>query len=147
LENNWQGITPGYSSINDVQTKLGNPVNSQQTSDGVELSYDSGYPALPHQVVTDNQGLVHFVKEHLMYDKTHTISQYTADWGQPDLELWEVSNKAYVFLSKGMVVIASPTSGVVYQKWYFAPTLEEDFLSSLGTSLSVDELGPEGFEY
>lgn len=146
-DNSWNGLTPGYSTLAQVQEKLGQPLTSQQTNLGTELAYTSKFPALPNQVVVGSENKVSFVKEHIVYDETHTLATYTEKLGEPDLVLYgeELADsvKAYVFLDEGLVIVAHIANNAVEQKWYFAPTTQETFLATWGQTLTTEEHGPE----
>jgi hypothetical protein len=145
--NQWQGLAPGYSRLQDATTKLGEPVSQRQTPFGTEVGYKSTFPAIPHIVVVDSQNKVRFIKEFTTYDQAHTLKNYTDQFENFDLELFLKNNrepvKAYVFLEEGLVIVAHLNGGFVEQKWYFEPTDQETFLKSWGTSLSGEETGPE----
>ncbi len=145
-DNSWNELTPGYSSYQDVQTKLGQPLASNKTARGTELSYQSQFPSIPTQVVINDENKVTFIKERLPYDPEHTLQAYIDKLGTPDLELYiEESEaiKAHVFLAEGLVIVAHISDKSVEQKWYFEPTDKDTFLASWGQALSENQPGPE----
>jgi hypothetical protein len=141
-ENTWNGMTPGYGLTKTLVDRLGQPLATQNTPNGEQLSYKSEFPSKPHTVIVDDAGKVQFIKEHIPYDSTHTISSYLAEFGEPSLKLYapEISSAldAYVFLEKGVVILAHREDGSVEQKWYFIPTDEQTFLNSWGAELSTE---------
>lgn len=149
-ENTWEGITPGYTSLEQLMEKLGEPIGSENTNLGTAVYYQSEFPAYPDTIVVDNSNTVQFIKEHIPYDENHLLSQYIEQFGQPDLELIDEqtgpSATAYVFLSKGIVIVAHANAHTVEQKWYFDPTTRENFLRSWGQNLTDEAPGPETFE-
>ena len=64
--NTWQGITPGYSTLDDVYQKLGTPIKTEETAQGTRASYKSVFPAQPNAVVADKQQKVQFIKEYVL---------------------------------------------------------------------------------
>lgn len=146
-DNSWGGITPGYSTIDQVVAQLGEPIDQENTVDGKRNYFKSDYPTLPNQVVSNSEGIVKFIKRYVSYDTEHTINQYVNKYGSADLELIDQetgdSFNAYVFLDQGIVVIAHIFDGTVNQIWYFEPTSKESFLSSWGNNLNDQVRGPE----
>lgn len=149
--NAWQELTPGKSSINDVQKKLGEPKNIARYRSYSVLEYDSPFPTMPHEVAIDKNNQVIFIKEYLVYDKSHKLSQYLDKYGQADLNLYApmISGavKAHVFLKEGLVIIAHLQDESVEQKWYFIPTNQETFVKSWEKELTKIQKGPEKFIY
>ncbi|MDH5533664.1 MAG: hypothetical protein OEX81_04530 [Candidatus Pacebacteria bacterium] len=139
-ENTWNGVTPGYSKYKDLVENMGIPIDKVETETGFDIKYQSDFLALPHEVVTDKEGTVSFIKEYLLYDPTHLLSQYVEDFGEPEIVLFDDQSgtafKAHVFLDEGLVIIAHIKDGSVEQKWYFEPVSKEIFLKSWGKTLS-----------
>lgn len=149
--NSWNGITPGRSTLSQLDQQFGLPIQTQQSQLGTVLSYQSEFPTLPHQVVVDQENTVQFIKEYIPYSPDLKIDQYIQQFGQPDLELIEPeageAARAYVFLSQGLVIVAHVTDGTIEQRWYFTPTTESAFLQSWGQELTDQEAGPEPFQF
>jgi hypothetical protein len=145
--NSWGNITPGYATLNQVNQELGTPLNSTQTSRGIENTYSSFNDFTPHQVVADANGTVKFAKEFMRSSPDHTLDQYTSQYGQPDLQLIDHDSSdaltAHVFLEQGLVILAHNADQTVEQKWYFEPTDQATFMNSWGTSLETEGHGPE----
>lgn len=148
-QNTWNGITPGYSSLDQLVEQMGEPLSSEQSSQGTTVYYKSEFPTLPNTVVADSTGTIQFIKEYIPYDENHVLAQYVQKYGQYDLELFDEqtggSTKAYVFLDEGLVVLAHISGNAVEQKWYFTPTTEQNFLQSWGDSLTSEEGFGEAF--
>lgn len=146
-ENTWNNVTPGYSSYAQLVESLGPPLETTETQDGFSLKYQSDFLAIPNRVVTDKEGTVQFIKEFLLYDPEHLLEQYLEQYGEPDLVLTDPESggalQAHVFLKQGVVILAHIQDGSVEQKWYFAPTDAQTFLSSWGENLSDEGLSPE----
>ncbi|MBD3279333.1 MAG: hypothetical protein GF390_01320 [Candidatus Pacebacteria bacterium] len=147
-DNSWQGITPGFSDLADVQAKMGEPIKIEKTTFGTKLQYRSKYPTMPHEIQTNQQGEVQFIKQYLDYENPENINDYQGSFGEADLELFMLNNsplKAYIYLDKGVVILAHSSDGAVEQKWYFTPTTKKAFLQSWGKNLSKKGSGPEEF--
>src|SRR3989344_971785 len=58
-ENSWNGITPGQSSLNDLN-QFGNPVSTEQKDGSTVYNYESGVGDLKNQVYSEGNkvGLV-----------------------------------------------------------------------------------------
>ncbi|NCN03858.1 MAG: hypothetical protein GW942_02170 [Candidatus Pacebacteria bacterium] len=144
-ENTWNGITPGYSKQEQLIKMMGEPLDIIETENGSEIKYKSDFPAVPNKVETNKEGTVQFIKEYLLYDETHLLSQYISEYGEPNISLIDNESgdafKAHVFLDEGLVIVAHNVDGSVEQKWYFEPTTAEIFLSSWGNNLSLNGPG------
>lgn len=144
-ENSWKEVTPGYSSLDQVTEKLGPPLTSEPTNLGTALYYQSDFPVYPNEVIIDQTNTVQFIKEYIVYDPNHLLSQYIEQFGQPDLELFTEetgsARQANVFLTKGLVIISHISGGTVEQKWYFTPTTKDVFMRSWGNTLTDKDEG------
>ena len=136
-ENTWGGITPGHSSLNSVVDILGEPIGSTIVNGQTTLEYSSSYKTLPNQVIINpNTQRVAFIKEYVAYKENQQLNDYINKLGEYDFALTDKlsgdSSLAYVFLTKGVVILAHKKTGLVEQKWYFEPLSEEVFLQSWG---------------
>lgn len=140
--NEFAGLVPGYHYSNkQIEEQFGKPIRSESSIYGKELSFQSSYPLLPHEVVLNSDEVVLFVRERIPETTEENISSYIDQWGEPDLRLYVpdvLSLEASVFLEKGVVIIAHRGDGSLEQKWYFSPTTEDVFLSSWGGTLSQE---------
>jgi hypothetical protein len=144
-DNTWNAVTPGLSTLQDVQSKLGAPESVQKIDQGTQLNYKSIYPTQPNQVIANAEGKVIFIKENVDYNNKENLSTYIEKFGQPDFALFTPDGplKSHVFLTKGIVIVAHLKDNSVEQKWFFEPTTKETFLQSWGKDLSDEESGPE----
>lgn len=145
--NSWNTITPGFSTLQQAAAQLGQPLESKQTNRGIETTFSSYNSFLPHQVVSDQGGIVRFAKEFIRSSPEHTLDQYTNEYGLADLQLIDHESSdaltAHVFLEEGLVVLAHNADQTVEQKWYFEPTDETTFMRSWGVNLETEGHGPE----
>jgi hypothetical protein len=142
--NTWNTITPGKTKMDQVIQSLGQPKNRVTEGDKTILQYTSIYPAVPHQVAIDKQGVVSFIKELVPYDELHVLSHYINEYGEYDLSLFAPnisrSVKGYVFLQEGVIVFAHVQNNTVQQKWYFSPTDKDGFMLLWGESLKEEDV-------
>jgi hypothetical protein len=141
---------PGDTFSSSKQKELGEPLETSKTKKGdTEYLYASDFAVHPNQVHVDAKNKIQFVKEFVLPDPKHTLTQYVAEYGQPDFVLYDTGSpdsvRAHVFLEAGLVVVAHIDGDVVEQKWYFEPTTKELFLAGYGDSLSESGSGPESF--
>lgn len=146
--NSWQNeITPGYTNISEIPDSLGSPISQAETADGTQYSFESTYPPLPHEIVTDPNGTVLFIKEYTPIESTENLLEYITSLGRADFTLKDINSgyslDAHVYLEEGIVVLAHIADGSVQQKWYFVPTTAEIFLASWGRNLNTEARGPE----
>lgn len=137
-ENTWNGITPGESSLNDLN-RFGNPVSIKQQGNSTIFGYKSDVGDLKHEVYSqgDKVGLV----KELVWGKEN-LEDYRVKYGLPEREYFgdhqESGYKLYAFPSKGLAVIAHPDDGFVLEKWYFQPMNLQEFLTSWGKDLQTE---------
>lgn len=144
--NTWNGVTPGYSSLQDAISKFGEPTGTKQTANGTATVFEAFDYSAPHEVITDQSGTITFMKEYLPYDPENILQSYIEQYGQPDLSLYNHTgnpgNLNHVFLKEGLVVVAHEEENVVFERWYFEPTDQATFLQSWGQSLEEERHGP-----
>lgn len=137
-ENTWNGITPGVSSLNDLN-RFGEPVSTEQRDGSTVFRYKSDVEALKHEVYSqgDKVGLV---KEQVWGKEN--LEDYKTRYGLPEGEYFgdysESNYKFYAYPSKGLAVIAHIEDGFVLEKWYFPPMALQEFLTSWGKDLTTE---------
>lgn len=147
-ENTWQGVTPGYSTIKQLQEQMGEASRVEELESGQRLYYPPNYESKRfNEIETDESGTVVFIKELVEFDEEHTLADYTEAYGDYDLRLhpssFAPSVYAHVFLDEGLVIMAHVDRNIVEEKWYFDPVSEEVFLESWGSNLENTGGGPE----
>lgn len=149
-QNSWGFVTPGYKLSKQALDQLGEPVSVKQTDVGIENSYKSAYPSLPHTITVDQNEVVKFVKEYVNYNENHTLQTYTSQYGEPDLQFsgygYTDTSTANIFLNEGLVIFTHPKGNIVESKWYFEPTSEEAFLAGFGAEFLKEPHQPETFD-
>lgn len=143
--NVWNGVKPGKSKANKLE-ELGAPILTEQKNGDTYYYYKSEFPTVPTEVIVDKNNTVQFIKERISYDPKHTLNTYTDQLGAPDLELFYTPSrgvlKAYVFLKHGLVILSHQQDLSVEQRWYFAPTDKDTFLTAWGEELGETEGEP-----
>lgn len=137
-ENTWNGITPGQSSLDDLN-KFGQPVSSEQIGGSTVFSYNSEVGDLKHQVYSD-ENRVGLIKEQVWGKEN--LETYKTKYGLPEGEYFgdygESNYKVYLYPTKGLAVIAHIEDGFILEKWYFEPMSLQDFLASWGKDLTLE---------
>ncbi|NCN06325.1 MAG: hypothetical protein GW946_00595 [Candidatus Pacebacteria bacterium] len=144
----FSALMPGNTFSSKKQQELGEPIESAITEQGdTKYLYQSSFAALPNELYISKENKVVFIKEFVLPDHEHTVSQYAAEYGEPDLVMYDSSSpdsvRAHVFLEAGLVVVAHVDGDIVEQKWLFEPTTKEKFLAGYGDTLSEIGSGPE----
>ena len=139
--NTWQGITPGTTTVGELEKKLGQPIDQIQNADGTTtLHYQSAFTSIPNQVVADDQNTIQFIKEYYDYTQGFYLADYIQEHGEADFSLTDLGTSdavlAHIFLTDGVVLVANKSNNYVIQKWYFTPTTKENFLAQWGKNLS-----------
>ena len=141
--NTWESITPNYSTPDDVYKALGQPLKTEKIPEGTQVSYKSAFLAQPNTVVINTQNKVAFVREYVTHAQGGNLQDYVNQFGKYDLVMFDnttgAADRTYVFLSKGLVVVAHIADGSVEQRWYFSPTDQDTFLKTWGKNLSLQE--------
>lgn len=118
---NYGSITPGVSTVNDVTSKLGKPINTDPNS----LEYKSLSPNRNNQI-NINQGTVSLVKEIVTLKDTKKISDITNAYGLAQKILYGPDAAAgfylFVYPQNGIAYVGHPESGLLLEIWYFSPT-------------------------
>lgn len=140
----WNGIRAGQTTVQDLQTKLGekfqvNPENGNQ----VWITPPAGGP--PHEVNLEN-GVVGLVKDRIF---SGNISSFREKFGNPEAELYgdhaEMGFKTYIWANRGIAVVAHQNEGLVFEVWYFKPTTLKEFYQKYGQGLTVELEESEGY--
>lgn len=143
--NTFNGVTPGFSTKEEVFQTLGQPLDTKRTEFGEKLEYDSGYPAFPTEFSFQQNTLV-LVKERIPPEKSLQYASflqslgreeaiaYSADWGQ--------FFPFYIYASKG-IAIAKHSDGNILEIWRFPATTINEFFASWGQGLNQQPEGPE----
>lgn len=139
-ENSWNGIQPGSTSKTKLEKELGQPIKTDQTENNYIYYYASGTNNWPNKISLNKENSqVDFI-EVFFPPKEQTYQSFVTKLGLPNLTLYGPHNEAgfqvFIFLDKGIAIIANPDSQVVLEVWYFTPTTSENFLSTWGKNLT-----------
>jgi flagellar basal body-associated protein FliL len=148
-QNSWQSITPGQKLSQDQQQVAGELLEIKQSEFGQEFNYRSEFRVYPNTVTTTEDSTVKLIVEYIVYDENHTLANYIALYGEPDLVLRNPKASdfsiANVFLDEGLAIFVHEYAQTVEIKWYFEPMSEAEFLNSYGKYLTTEKEGPEAF--
>jgi hypothetical protein len=139
-DDHWYGNAPGHLlNEAEIEKNLGKKL-SQTKAGSLDIhTYSSSYPTIPHEIVTNSENMVVFIKEPLALNLNETIQTYYSQYGEPNLQLYvinDLSLNALVYLEKGIVLITHIESDDVQEKWLFVPTSAQLFMETWGKSLS-----------
>lgn len=134
----WNNIIPGKTSFDEVEAKLGDPIETKREQTKTILLYPTESEALNHEIVI-SQNIVGLIKEQVIND-ARGISYYINQFGEPEAKLYgPYAASGYllnIFPKNGIAVLAHADQGLIFEIWYFEPTTLEDFLQKWGQGLS-----------
>lgn len=139
-ENSWNGIVPGSSSIQQVEKTLGQPIKIERVEGKTIYLYPSEIENWPNQIFVSEQNNKTEGVKRFFPPKEENYSFFINKYGNPDKELFGPHSQSgfsvFVFLEKGLAIVANKKSDLVLEIWYFSPTTLEEFLASWGKNLS-----------
>ncbi len=142
---NFDSITPGKSTPDDVKKILGDPLKQTQINGFNLFDYKSTSPTRNNQVYYTN-GTAQLVKEIVSYKDPKTISDVTKKYGNATNILYgsDSSSGFYLFVDpqNGIAYLGNPNSGTLLEVWYFTPTTLETFITTWATSYSKTPPAP-----
>lgn len=140
----WNDLLPERTTVDEVVSKLGQPISIEKVNEFDSYNYQSSYPDFPTQVyILDNT--VRLAKQRIPPEKIGEYNDLIMRLGKEDLVQYVDIGDAfplYVYLSKGMA-LAKTDSGDVFEIWYFKPMTLEEFLSTIGKENRLEPSGPE----
>lgn len=139
--NNFNGILPGKTKIQDANLILGTPDPKQSDISQNMIAYPRQEGSRPNEVYTDDNQVITLIKQKVA---TGNLSDFKQRYGNPESEFFgPAANsgfKLYLYLSKGLGVVASQEDGTALEVWYFQPMKESEFLQQpWAKSLSKEE--------
>jgi hypothetical protein len=124
---------------NDVARVMGTPARSSAYLGITTLIYPSSIQGRNISVEINPDKSVKRIIEPL--SETQKFSIMAADLGKEDIVLYgkheELGFRLYVYVNKGVAVLANPTTDVVREKWYFPITNSAGFQSTIGEGFST----------
>ncbi|KKS96218.1 MAG: hypothetical protein UV71_C0001G0092 [Microgenomates group bacterium GW2011_GWC1_43_13] len=126
----YNDLTPGVSTIDDVQKTLGTPVKETQNDAVTLLEYESSNPNFNNEFNL-RSGVLYFVKQQVTESDKISITNINEKYGSYEYVLYgplsTSSFNLYVYPNKGVAYVGNQYSGIVFEIWYFPPTTIEDF--------------------
>lgn len=131
-------ITPGISTVDQVNSSLGKPIDTKSENNSIVSDYKSKSVNRFHQITSTN-GTVTLIKEAVTFDQNIKSEYITNEYGDSIYILYPKSNYQYfdlhVYPSNGIAYLGHP-DGTVSEIWYFQPTTIDNFLKTWGTNYS-----------
>jgi hypothetical protein len=136
----FRGIVPGTSLDADVIAVLGKPIRKDTAGDQASsLIYASGIEKRPLNIDVGASGVVARIIE--PFSSTSQFSRMSVGLGGPDLTLFGLFEKQgfrlFVYLTRGIALLANPTTDALKERWYFQPTSPDDFLRNIAPGLTT----------
>lgn len=133
----WKGVTPGRSTPADVYKTLGEPKSTADNNSRLFYLREGGGP--PHEVFLQ-ENTVGLIKERSL---AGNLADFKKRYGAPEGEFFGpnkgVGYKMYVWAKNGVAVNAHQLDGGIFEVWYFSPTTLQQFLSTWGKDLTIEE--------
>lgn len=127
-------LSPGRSTIADVDNIAGKPTSIKKVGDKTYLYYNTPVSGLKNSVLLINN-VVYYIYEHVFGNYRGTYNDFLKNYGVPDFVLYNQSGAWHVFLSKGVVVQAN--NNLILELVYFLPQGEEAFYKNVAADLGL----------
>lgn len=141
----WNQVTPGFSTPEQVKQILGDPESVLPHETGVRFLYPRQGGGPEHEVIIGETSVL-FIKDRVLGEGN--ISSFKQKYGTPEAEYFGehagAGFKTYLWTTKGVSVIASLNSGLIFEAWYFEPQQLSDFLKTWGKNLKLEYI-PQGY--
>lgn len=143
-ENNWQGIEPGKSNQKQVEKSLGSPLKKEELNNEVTYYYPYTEQNWPTKLrVGKDDSNVKFIETYFPPPE-QDYKYFTEKFGNADKVLFgphsQMGFSVYIYLQRGIALVANPESNLVFEVWYFAPTTLEQFKIISGIELTEEPL-------
>ena len=129
----WQdSIFPGFSTKEDVESMLGQPLNITEENEKLIYSYSSEVPTRNHSVYI-SQDKVEIIKEQITSQNRKNLSEFTQKYGSFDAKVFGYHGSfapGHFWAKEGILVFAGQFDGNVVEIWYFKPTTLNNLLIS-----------------
>lgn len=126
----FQSLTPGISTRNDVESKLGNPVSINNKGSQTLAEYDDSNDARNHEVVYEANTPI-FIKEIVSFGEEKKIETIKNEFGDATFVLYGPDSAVGFFLfaypEKGIAYIGNPNTGDILEVWYYPSTTYQTF--------------------
>jgi hypothetical protein len=135
--NSFNQLTPGKSTLSDVEKINGAAISSSKNGNETLLYYQTPSTDYKNTVVLKN-GLLYYSLENVFNSSRGSYSDYISSYGQPDLTLYNSDSSLfqwYIFLKQGIGVEVSGND--VLQILYFAPESKNDFIKGIAVELKL----------
>lgn len=135
----WDSLTPGISSREEINQKLGSPTSEKTEGDKTIASYKSKSATRPNVVTYQNQTGI-FFKEIVTTKDSQRTGDIIKIYKEAKYILYgpDAPNGDYLFVypENGIAYLGNPNTGTLLEIWYFTPTTFEDFKSKWASDYS-----------
>jgi len=139
-KNTWNNISPGLTTKADLEKIIGKSTPWKQEGDFSIFLYPSENQNWPTEIYFSQKAKkVELIKEYFPKENKN-YQNFINLYGQPDKELFGPHQGAgfsvFVFLKRGVAIVANPESGLILEVWYFPPNISlGDFIEKFGQNL------------
>ena len=130
--NNWNGVVPGVSTMQDATTKMGLPISTQTNGSQQTILYHSNNPYWNNEITSNNQTIT-FIREYVFPPDEVSYKKLSVNIYIKPTVLYNSDYSGglvlYTYPSLGLAYKTNVESNTVYEIWRFAPTSLQDFLS------------------
>lgn len=141
----WQGLSPGRSTADDVHTRLGAPLETYDVDGGRLELYSGESPLLPNETYTKDGILQRIIIRDMKKVPEETMRFVQSPTSSPNLlryaEGYEEGYTLFVYSTKGVAVIKHNLGDIV-QVWQFAPMSADEFVRTVGKD-TKEQSGPD----
>lgn len=128
----FRNITPGVSSVSDLNKIWGSPLKSTTANGQTTDEYKSTSQSR-NSIAIVQSGTVYLIREIISATDTQKASDITSVYGAPPYTLYQKFPNSYfnlyVYPSNGIAYLGH-SDGTLQEIWYFPPTTIENFQST-----------------
>lgn len=144
LENIWQEIQPGRSDQKQLEKFLGTPLRADETNGEVIYYYPYTEQNWPTKIRVDQQNnKVKFIEAYFPPPE-QDFEYFINKFGNADKVLFgphaQAGFSVFVYLQRGVAIVANPQSNLVLEAWYFTPTTLNQFIQLSGVNLTEEPI-------
>lgn len=141
---NFNKLTPGKSTLNDVEKINGAPSRISTVGDKTYLYYPTPVKGFENKVLI-RYGVVIYAVENVFANYRGYYDSYTKPFGSPDFAMYSTDGfdyPWYVFLTSGLAVQSSGNyiTGIIY----FSPQNKTNFINNISSDIGLSEQEPLG---
>ena len=136
----YSSITPGKSTKNEVEERLGSPTSVLPKGELIVSNYVTISERYPNQVIYEDQ-VVQFIREIINYTNNRKVEDIKKEYGEPEIKLYGTESgigfNLYAYPQKGIAYVGNEKTGYLSEVWYFKPTTSEEFKSTWASEFTT----------